>query len=70
MKKITKILLLVFVTVIMLLVLTGCESENATQIKINNSFIANMDCTQSIVGPECGTRNTNVPHSAVAGNEF
>ena len=37
MKKITKILLLVFVTVIMLLVLTGCESENATQIKINNS---------------------------------
>ena len=36
MKKITKILLLVFVTVIMLLVLTGCESENATQIKINN----------------------------------
>ena len=37
MKKITKILLLVFVTVIMLLVLTGCEGENATQIKINNS---------------------------------
>lgn len=37
MKKITKILLLVFVTVIMLLVLTGCESENATQIKFNNS---------------------------------
>ena len=37
MKKITKILLLVFVTVIMLLVLTGCEGENATKIKINNS---------------------------------
>lgn len=65
MKKITKILLLVFVTVIMLLVLTGCESENATQIKINNSDTTS-NTTNNIENEEGEVKLSDIDFKAVA----